>query len=84
MAGSIRFIVTYLREDDSLVAQSAVTNPEGTLTPPGGLAVWGRTAIKMRRGYEPARLYLSLELCAVYWPYLLAIWLVLFGLLVLT
>ncbi len=50
----------------------------------GGLVAWGRTAIRMRRGYALDQLYLGVELCAVYWHYLLAIWLVLFGLMVLT
>lgn len=50
----------------------------------GGLAAWGRVALKIRRGYELDQLYLSVELCAVYWHYLLGIWLVLFGLMVLT
>ncbi len=50
----------------------------------GGLVAWARTAVRMRRGYELDQLYLGIELCAVYWHYLLAIWLVLFGLMVLT
>ncbi len=50
----------------------------------GGLVGWGRTAIKMRRGHTVDQLYLSIELCAVYWHYLLALWLVLFGLMVMT
>ena len=50
----------------------------------GGLAAWARTAIKMRRGQELDQLYLGVELCATYWHYLLGIWLVLFGLMVLT
>jgi len=50
----------------------------------GGLVAWGRTALKMRRGYALDQLYLGVELCAIYWHYLLGIWLVLFGLLVLT
>ncbi len=50
----------------------------------GGLVAWARTAVKLWRGREVAELYLSVELCATYWHYLLAIWLVLFGLLVLT
>ena len=50
----------------------------------GGLVAWGRTAIKMWRGMETARLLPSIELCAIYWHYMLALWVVLFSLLVLT
>jgi len=50
----------------------------------GGLVAWGRTAARMRRGHDAAQLLPGVELCAVYWHYLLAIWLVLFGLLWLT
>jgi cytochrome c oxidase subunit 3 len=50
----------------------------------GGLVAWARTGNKVRRGYEAAQVRLSVELCAVYWHFLLVIWLVLFGLLLLT
>ena len=50
----------------------------------GGLVAWGRTAAKVRRGVELEHVRLSLELCAVYWHFLLAVWLVLFGLLLFT
>ena len=50
----------------------------------GGLVAWVRTGNKVRRGYEVAEVRLSVELCAVYWHFLLVIWLVLFGLLLLT
>jgi len=50
----------------------------------GGLVAWGRVAAKVRRGIEVERLRVSLELCAVYWHFLLAVWLVLFGLLLFT
>jgi cytochrome c oxidase subunit 3 len=50
----------------------------------GGLVAWGRTVARMRRGYQAAQLLPSVELCAVYWHYLLALWVVLFGLLLLT
>jgi cytochrome c oxidase subunit 3 len=48
----------------------------------GGLWVWGRTTARVWRGAEPARVRLSVELCTVYWHYLLLVWLVLFALLV--
>ncbi len=50
----------------------------------GGLVAWARTANKVRRGYEADQVRLSVELCAVYWHFLLVIWLILFGLLLLT
>ena len=50
----------------------------------GGLAVWGWTTAKVWRGFEVAQVRLSVELCAVYWHFLLLIWLILFGLLLFT
>ncbi len=50
----------------------------------GGLVAWVRTSRKVWGGYEAAQVRLSVELCAVYWHFLLVIWLVLFGLLLLT
>ena len=50
----------------------------------GGLVAWARTTVKMWRGREVAVLLPSIELCAIYWHYMLGLWVVLFGLLVLT
>jgi len=52
----------------------------------GGLVAWGRTSDKVWRasGIEVDHLRLSVELCAVYWHFLLVVWLVLFGLLLFT
>ncbi len=50
----------------------------------GGLVAWGRTVSKVWRGAEVARVRLSVELCAVYWHFLLVVWLVLFALLLFT
>jgi cytochrome c oxidase subunit 3 len=47
----------------------------------GGLWVWGRTTIKVLRGVEVGKVRLSVELCTVYWHYLLLVWLVLFAVL---
>jgi cytochrome c oxidase subunit 3 len=47
----------------------------------GGLWVWGKTTAKLRPGVEVGAVRLSVELCAVYWHYLLLVWLVLFALL---
>ena len=47
----------------------------------GGLWVWGRTTGKVWRGVEVGAVRLSVELCTVYWHYLLLVWLVLFAVL---
>jgi cytochrome c oxidase subunit III len=47
----------------------------------GGLVALGRTTAKVWRGAEPAQVRLSVELCAIYWHFLLLVWLVLLGLL---
>ena len=50
----------------------------------GGLVAWVRTWSKLRRGVAQDKLRLSVELCAVYWHFLLLIWLLLFALLLFT
>jgi cytochrome c oxidase subunit III len=51
----------------------------------GGLFVWARSAGKMAQGRTVSgATQLSVELCTVYWHYLLLVWLVLFGLLLIT
>ena len=50
----------------------------------GGLVAWSVTTIKLWRGTEVARLRLSIELCAVYWHFLLVVWVILFGLMLST
>jgi len=50
----------------------------------GGLVAWGKTAVRIRRGEDAVQVRLSVELCAVYWHFLLLIWLVLFALLLVT
>jgi cytochrome c oxidase subunit 3 len=47
----------------------------------GGLVALGRTTAKLWRGTEVAQVRLSVELCAIYWHFLLLVWLVLLGLL---
>jgi cytochrome c oxidase subunit 3 len=47
----------------------------------GGLVALGRTSAKVWRGTEIADMRLSVELCAIYWHFLLLVWLVLLGLL---
>ena len=50
----------------------------------GGLWVWGTAVAKVRRGVGVGKVRLSVELCTVYWHFLLAVWLVLFALLLST
>jgi cytochrome c oxidase subunit 3 len=51
----------------------------------GGLFVWGKTVVRMAHpGVELLDVGLSVELCTVYWHYLLLVWLVLFALLLST
>ena len=44
----------------------------------GGLWVWARTTVRAFRGVDPAKIRLSVELCSVYWHFLLVVWAVLF------
>ena len=50
----------------------------------GGLVAWGRTASRVWHGADVAGVRLSVELCAIYWHFLLAVWLVVFALLLST
>jgi cytochrome c oxidase subunit 3 len=51
----------------------------------GGLVVWLKTVARMRtRAVELIDVRLSIELCTVYWHYLLLVWLVMFALLLST
>lgn len=50
----------------------------------GGLWVWGKTTAKVWRGGALGAVRLSVDLCTVYWHYLLLVWLVLFALLLST
>ena len=50
----------------------------------GGLWVWAKATAKVWRGIEIGAARLSVELCTVYWHYLLLVWLVLFALLLTT
>lgn len=47
----------------------------------GGLVALGRTIAKVWRGTRMVEMRLSVELCAIYWHFLLLVWLVLLGLL---
>ena len=51
----------------------------------GGLYVWARATIRVFLGKaEGAQIRRSIELCTIYWHFLLLVWLILFGLLLST
>lgn len=45
----------------------------------GGLVAWGRAMIRLMGGAGADAVRLTVELCAVYWHFLLAVWVVLFA-----
>jgi len=47
----------------------------------GGLWVWARATARLFRGAEVDKVRLSVELCTVYWHFLLLVWAVLFAVL---
>ena len=47
----------------------------------GGLVVWTRATVRAARDSEFAKVRLSVELCTVYWHFLLVVWVVLFAVL---
>jgi cytochrome c oxidase subunit 3 len=50
----------------------------------GGLVAWARNTAKVWHGIDVATARLGIELCAIYWHFLLLVWLVLFALLMST
>ncbi len=50
----------------------------------GGLVVWGMTTNKLMGGSQVDEVRVTVELCAIYWHFLLLVWLILFGLLLST
>ena len=50
----------------------------------GGLWVWFSSTIKVWTGADSDSVRLSIELCTVYWHFLLLVWIVLFGMLLST
>lgn len=50
----------------------------------GGMYVWTRATVRLMSGKNTESVRRSIELCAVYWHFLLIVWLVLFGLLLST
>jgi cytochrome c oxidase subunit 3 len=47
----------------------------------GGLAVWARATVRAARGADFNKVRLSVELCTVYWHFLLVVWVCLFAVL---
>ncbi|HVN36464.1 MAG TPA: cytochrome c oxidase subunit 3 [Casimicrobiaceae bacterium] len=47
----------------------------------GGLVVWARAAVRAARGADFNKVRLSVELCTVYWHFLLVVWVCLFAVL---
>ena len=50
----------------------------------GGMYVWTRATVRLMSGKNVESVRRSIELCAMYWHFLLIVWLVLFGLLLST
>ncbi len=50
----------------------------------GGLWVWSKTTFKLQNNVEVQKVRMSVELCTIYWHFLLLVWLVLFALLLST
>lgn len=50
----------------------------------GGLVAWATAMMRTLRGGHAGKIGQTVELCAIYWHYLLFVWLVLFGLLLST
>ena len=50
----------------------------------GGIVAWGVTSTRVWNGCELSRIRNSVDLCAIYWHFLLILWIVLFGLMLST
>lgn len=50
----------------------------------GGMWVWARSTVRVWTGAQADAVRLSIELCTVYWHFLLLVWVVLFGVLLST
>ena len=50
----------------------------------GGLWVWSKSSIRLVSGEDASELKLSIELCTLYWHFLLIVWFILFALLSVT
>lgn len=47
----------------------------------GGLWVWSKSSIKLLSGHEAKEVRLSIQLCTLYWHFLLVVWICMFALL---
>ena len=51
----------------------------------GGLFFWGKTIVKIfKENFNVSKIKQAIELCAIYWHFLLIVWLILFGLMIAT
>lgn len=50
----------------------------------GGLGAWLRTFVRVLNGNSLLRIRISIELCAVYWHFILVVWLIFYGLMLST
>ena len=51
----------------------------------GGLLFWGRSSTKLcTKNFSVSKIKQAIELCAIYWHFLLIVWFVLFGLMIAT
>ncbi len=50
----------------------------------GGMYVWGRATVRTFGGQDTDAVKQSVELCTIYWHFLLLVWLILFGLMLST
>jgi cytochrome c oxidase subunit III len=87
LAGQL-FVWKQLNDAGYFISSSAATSFFYLLTAVhglhllGGLVAWARASTRAWRGTDAARIRLGVELCATYWHYLLAVWVVLYALLV--
>ncbi len=50
----------------------------------GGMYVWARSVIKIRKKQDIRLVRTSVELCTIYWHFMLLVWMLLFGLMIAT
>ena len=49
----------------------------------GGLFFWGRITMQfLKKNYNVEKMQQAIELCAIYWHFLLLVWLVLFSMMI--
>ena len=50
----------------------------------GGLYVWARSVMKIQNNQDIRLVRTSVELCTIYWHFMLLVWMLLFGLMIAT